>query len=568
MNIQTIDPLKIAAKLDHVRNFLLPKVAEEIEKQPRLVEALWFIQAASMPENYAGGLEKFASDLIDKYSDQFFPVGISKEKKPSADELFDAVMSMPYPKSFFPRAALARESMLRFGRSDRFPDVLSDDELSPEDQNHFEKMMRQEISRVYLPVLQDECIAAAKSDLASFLLAVCTDPKVTFFNEKVVRDDYRSPAISRLWYAPKIWECIFDFMDEHAVAVGGSFAETSITRQIFKWLRLAQDTGKGVLFLGHSRFGKSRAIRSYAKMFPGKVRLVECPASGCESDFLREICRALGIKFKASFPALYEQRGAIDAVIRAAKFLLIFDEAQMLYPQGTSRRAEPKRLNYVRRQFMDNGISTAFICTHQNWKSVEKNFLRISTYSNEQFEGRLLLKPIHLSDSLTEEEMIEVARIHLPELATSYLKCLVEGVRVYQGDQLSSIENIALLARNHAGERGQTVPRVDDLEKALGEVLGCFSDKTPQAAPSSLPPPAPSARKRSLESVGLPPRISPGEQPGQTIKPAARAGRISSELQPDLIANSRGQGGSLLRLNEPETDQKNRIEDPALVLTD
>jgi len=566
MNIQTIDPLKIAEKLDHVRNFLLPKVAEEIEKQPRLVEALWFIQSASMPENYAGGLEKFASDLIEKYSDQFFPVGISKGKKPSTDELLDAVMSTPYPKSFFPRAALARESMLRFGRSDRFPDVLSDDVLSPEDQDHFEKMMRQEISRVYLPALQDECIAAAKSDLASFLLAVCTDPKVTFFNEKAEGNDYRVP-ISRLWYAPKIWECIFDFMDEHAVSVGGSFAETSITRQIFKWLRLAQDTGKGVLFLGHSRFGKSRAIRSYAKMFPGKVRLVECPASGCESDFLREICRALGIKFKASFPALYEQRGAIDAVIRSAKFLLIFDEAQMLYPQGTSRRAEPKRLNYVRRQFMDNGIATAFICTHQNWKSVEKNFLRISTYSNEQFEGRLLLKPIHLSDSLTEEEMVEVARIHLPELSTKYLKCLVEGVRVYQGDQLSSIENIALLARNHAGERGQTVPRIDDLEKAIGEVLGCFSEKTPQASQDRTEQPL-LANRQPASEADFSPALARSEQPGRTINPAARAGRISSDLEPNLTVNSRGQGSSLLRLNEPETDQETQIEDPSLVLAD
>ena len=492
MNIQTIDPLKIAEKLDHVRNFLLPKVAEEIEKQPRLVEALWLLQWASMPENYAGGLEKFASDLIEKYSDQFFPTGISKGTKPSAEDLYKAVMSMPDRESFYPRAKLAREAMVKFGDRDRVLDVLSH-----EDKDHFEKLKRQEISRVYLPALHAECIDAAKSDLASFLLAVCTDPKVTFFNEKSEGYEYMSPAVSRLWYAPKIWECIFDFMDKHAEAVGGSFAETSITRQIFKWLRLAQDTGKGVLFLGHSRFGKSRAIRSYAKMFPGKVRLVECPASGCESDFLREICRALGIKFKASFPALYEQRGAIDAVIRAAKFLLIFDEAQMLYPQGTSRRAEPKRLNYVRRQFMDNGIATSFICTHQNWKSVEKNFLRISTCSNEQFEGRLILKPIHLADSLTEAEMIEVARIHLPDLDADYLKAIVGPVRVYQGDHLSSIENIALLARNYAGERGHTVPRLDDLEKAMNDVLGCFSDK---AADLSLEHREPQQRLTSRSS--------------------------------------------------------------------
>ena len=396
-----------------------------------------------------------------------------------------------------------------------------------------DQVREEEISNVTASDLRDKCRGVAQEELAKFLFEVCTDPQAEF-----------TP-----WYFPKLWECLFDFMDKHSADCGGSLAETSITREIFKCLRLVQDTGKGVLFLGHSRFGKSRAIRSYAQMFPGKVRLIECPSSGCETDFLREISRALGIKFASSMPRLCEQRGAIDKVIRSARFLLIFDEAQMLYPQGASSRTEPRRLNYVRRQFMDNRIPTAFICTHQNWKSVEKNFLKISSYSNEQWAGRLILQPIHLSDSLTEEEMIEVARIHLPELDTDYLRAIVGPVRFFHGDHLSSIENIALLARSYAKERGQAIPRLNDLEKAMHAVLGCFSEDAADGTPDRRENQHPS-------------------DPGRAVKPVAYARPLSSDNEPDPDVNPRGRKGSLLRLIKPATGQINRIEDPALVLAD
>ena len=525
MNIETINPLRIAEKLEYVRNFLLPDVAAEIEKQPRIVEALWFLQFVSMPENYAGGIAKFTDDLIAKYSDSILPIGISKDEKPTVEDLRKAVMSHPDPSKYYPHSERERRNIMY--RTD-VGSLLGI--LTPKEHEEFDKMRRREISHVAVTALHADCIEAAQDGLAKFFFDACTDPQAKF-----------AP-----WYFPKVWECLFDFMDKHSAECGGSLAETSITREIFKCLRLVQDTGKGVLFLGHSRMGKSRAIRSYAQMFPGKARLIECPSSGCETDFLREISRALGIRFASGVPRLCEQRGAIDKVIRSARFLLLFDESQMLFPQNATSRTEPRRLNYVRRQFMDNRIPVAFLCTHQNWKSVEKNFLKISSYSNEQWAGRLLFQPIHLSDSLTEEEMIEVARIHLPELDTDYLRAIVGPVRVFHGDHLSSIENIALLARSYAKERGQTIPRLNDLEKAMHAVLGCFSENAGDGVAE----------------------IHPAADPGRTVKPVASAHPISSDNEPDLAMNPRGRKGSLLRLNKLVTGQKNRIEDPALVLAD
>jgi hypothetical protein len=66
---------------------------------------------------------------------------------------------------------------------------------------------------------------------------------------------------------------------------------------------------------------------------------------------------------------------------------------------------------------MDLGLPTAFIYTPQSWKRMEKNYLRATSYTIEQFEGRLLRRAVVLPDELPRQEMIEVARIHFPELS-------------------------------------------------------------------------------------------------------------------------------------------------------
>ncbi len=472
MNIETIDPLFIADKLEAARNFQLPQFQEEIEKEPRIIEAIWFLQWVSMPENYAGGLAKFASDLIDKYADKILPEGVSLGSAVGSPEVIEAAENTPAHHKFFPASYALAEKL-------RLNELVSDQgNSSASDTKYCQSLRAKEEKTISAAMLQAHCIDAARAELAGFLCDFCINPDTTLSGAHVSKRIHRMfgkriQSIPRNWYFPRLLECLFDYMDGRAADVAGTFAETSITREIFDWLNLARETRKGVMFLGHSRFGKSHAIRAYAKMYPGKVRLVECPDRGCESVFLREICRPLGIRFQRRIPPVFEQREAIDKVIRHARFLVIFDEAQMLYPQGGNRRTAPPRLNYVRRQFMDNEIPTAFLCTLQNWRHVEKSYLKFSAYSNEQFEGRLITNIIRLPDTLPEAEMIEVARVHMPWLDSEDLRYAVTGVRAFKGDHLSCIESIALTARHYASQDGRTSPVQSDLTKALVSVLGC-----------------------------------------------------------------------------------------------
>ena len=153
------------------------------------------------------------------------------------------------------------------------------------------------------------------------------------------------------------------------------------------------------------------------------------------------------------------------------------------------------------------GVPTAFVCTLQNYRNIEKNYLKFSSYAYEQFEGRLCFAPIQLPSELSEAEMLEVARVHLPELDSDYLMFLVAPIRACKGDHLSYIENIALISRRYAAQRGISVPQLGDLKKAISDVLGCF--QAPEQANSA-----------AREVFPAPARRTDGQRPRQ-IAPAA-----------------------------------------------
>ena len=137
--------------------------------------------------------------------------------------------------------------------------------------------------------------------------------------------------------------------------------------------------------------------------------------------------------------------------------------------------------------------------------------------------------------------MIAVARIHFPDLSENHLEWIVRHVRAFQGSVLSCIENIAMLSRIFAEEDGRTSLKLADIKQAISD---CLPTRTPAA-----PTPEESAPLGS----------------GDAIAPEA-----DDEARPAPIfrRNAGNRNGSLLRLENPSDTQKNRIEDPTLVLAD
>jgi len=127
--------------------------------------------------------------------------------------------------------------------------------------------------------------------------------------------------------------------------------------------------------------------------------------------------------------------------------MLIFDEAQFPFPTRFGRRGEPPRLNYVRRAIMDLGLPTAFVYTPQSWKRVEKNYLKATGYTIEQFEGRLLRSAVVLPDELSSQRDDRGCQNPLPRAlgTTSRIHCpAVEGNsrKRHEQHRLALVENL------------------------------------------------------------------------------------------------------------------------------
>jgi len=541
--MRVIDPCLVAAKLEAARNFILPEIENEMILDGRFPDAMWMLQWLSMPENYAGGLSKFTSDFIDECSEKIGPRAlVAKGKRDlTLKEREDLLDEFPNVDTLFPDPNI-REWLGSVMDDLEFGEIISD-----ETGEKLRKSRLERLSNLDFKALQAPCIDAARDDLANYFHQVCTDLETHFtkaqrkFGRNLERGGHYFVWASRLWYWPDMWNCFFEWMEKRAAKVSASIAETSVTREVFRWLDLARKSKRGVMIVGNSRFGKTEAIRCWASMYPGRARIIETPSSSAEGDLLREIARALGIPYSPNSTKFHELRAAIDTVVRQSQVMLIFDEFQFMMPTNAGRRSDPPRLNYVRRAIMDMPSATAFICTPQSWKRVEKNYLKATGYTIEQFEGRLLRSAVVLPEELPRDEMIAVARIHFPDLSETHLEWIVRHVRAFQGSVLSCIENIARLSRIYAEEDGRATLKLTDIKQAISDCL-------PERAPAAQMP----EESAPLES---------GDALAQIVDGAAPVAPISRR-------NAGNRNGSLLRLKKPSSAPKNRIEDPALVMAD
>jgi hypothetical protein len=539
--MRVIDPCLVAAKLDAARNFLLPEAENQILADERYREALWFLQWVSSPENYAGGLSKFALDFIEECAHKIGPrCLVERGKRVLKREDLEAVLDeVPHVHQLFPdreteRWLAAVTSGLEFG-----------DDLSRETLAELRNARIAKLSELDFSALQTPFIDAARADLANYFFKVCIDQEAHITEPLGFRStDPARPGCfkngSRLWYWPGMWDCLFAWIEQRAAKVRATIAETSVTKEVFRWLDLARKSRRGVMIVGNSRFGKTEAIRCWADMYPSRARVIETPSSSVESELLTAIARSLGIRTTSSTKCT-EMRSAIDVVLRQSQVMLIFDEFQFMMPSNAGRRSDPPRLNYVRRAIMDLPLATAFICTPQSWKRVEKNYLKATGYTIEQFEGRLLRSAVVLPDDLPREEMIAVARIHFPDLSAAHLEWIVRHVRAFQGCVLSCIENIARLSRIHAEEAGRASLRMDDIKQAIAECL-------------------PSRR------LGGPDREQP-DTPATGERPLAGDSRQGRTQRADDLRQV-GQHAPLLRLDTDSGDRSSRIGAADLVAAD
>ncbi len=492
-------PERLAAKIAAIKNFELPPLGAEIEAQPRLLELLWFLQWASQPDNYAGGLKKLAADLVAESGEL---IGTATMQKVGAGREYTVEEELRIEQEFDKGGWTPLEVLFENTRR-RDEAKLAGARYVKKGREHFFR----------------ECIEDLGGCLADYLFSVCEVPRCRFS----VTPNRLSYSESREWKnAPacfvSVSQALLAFMDRRKARVAKNIAETEITREISKWLEIARAAKRTVIIDGSTRFGKTEAVRNWCLQNPGLARLVQTPASNAEGDLLREISKTLGVR-GGPRERSFRIREVLDHVLQHSGLMLVFDEAQFLIPGNYSKTTAPARLNWVRRSVMDKQIAAVLVTTPQGYRPAKERFVKKTGFAIAQFDERIL-KTVTLPDELCRADLLAIARIHFPALAQPYLEYVVESTVATERNYVSDIEKIAALARVNAAQARRKLPIMADIKNAIADVLP--SRQSPSAAPAETVQPTP--RKRLAKPVQR--DFKPAAAP---MPPASRQFNFSGE---------------------------------------
>ncbi len=477
----------LAAKIEKLLNFELPELFDEFTEEPRFIRALWFLEYVSKPDNYPGGLTRFAEDFCHSCREQVGTAAMvaadasGRRYKPDDAIAVYYEMSSQHREQIFGEEnwifenAFGREVKSKPGRVtferviekwDRSswiqdePLVRKEDEL--ESWTGAIAELRQVLTEKLTPAIARElCIADARESLADYFKELCELPHVGLRPNK---NHFGAPR-----YFVAIGTALLQFIAQRADTAKSAIADTEVTRLVLRWMKKARSMGEPVMISGNSRFGKTEAVKLCCEMNPGNFRLVNTPASNAIGDLLREVARSLGVEVAAQ-NSVRDLRERIDYVLRFSRIVLCFDEWQFALPASYSRNTAPARLNWVRRAVIDRKLAAVFICTPQSYLPAKKRFVKTTGFAMEQFDERIL-KTVHLPNELSEPDLLAVARIHFSELPDDYLQLVVEAALATERNYVSDISKIATLAKDNAREKGRERPLLDDIEAAIADVL-------------------------------------------------------------------------------------------------
>jgi len=111
-----------------------------------------------------------------------------------------------------------------------------------------------------------------------------------------------------------------------------TLADTEAHRQINGALDFCMRRRRMVLIEGKAGIGKTDAIKNWCHRSGGLARHVEVPSSNDDRSFFAAIAESLGVARGASYNG-QQIKVRVEDALRASGLMIVFDEAQFLWPQ-------------------------------------------------------------------------------------------------------------------------------------------------------------------------------------------------------------------------------------------
>jgi hypothetical protein len=458
-----ISPENIACKIALLDNFHTPDFAAQVERFPRMIEVLWFIQWQSIQP---GGLVKFAQDFVEAFPSRIGTPAMRRigQKTLSNADRVAIIDEIPRYQS---------EAGTPSGRAAAdFFNAIEETDYSAFETHRDEEAFK----KLDWAGFRTLCVESALEDLPWRLAWFCGLPDEP---EKIVRRHWRDDAdramegedrcLEDVWYFADLPGAMLEMLDLHAARVGQHLAKTETAERVFEALQFALEEQCAVSIEGDTRFGKTESVGKWAEMRPGVARVIRTPCSNVKYDLWKNTAEALGFEVPLGMPKRELQR-KIEFVLRHGRLFLIFDEAHYLFPRLVSRNTTPARLDWIREQIMDHHSPLALVSTPQEFAHSMKRFVKTTNHNIDQFLKRLS-HTVTLSPKFNEADLMNVARLRFPDLPESYLQLIVAKA-LQTEDFYVTVERIAKWARFSARQNGHARTTLEDLDKAIEKVIG------------------------------------------------------------------------------------------------
>ncbi len=457
------------------------EITTQVEKRPRLVELLWFIQWWS---NQPGGLKKLSEQCMAE----------------------------------FPKAFDARKALVRAGATPKdFESIVGvPHEIKTE--------LRDAKGDMSSPQVLAACRENALREMPYYLAALCEWRDMPFHGREHSRYPHggdNSNERVTVWYVDDIFAALFAFMDKHAERECGRLAKTEIFRTCEEAFEYALAVRDLVTLEGDPRFGKTVCFEVLCRARPGRMRKVTIPSSDTRSDLHKAIADAFYLRV-AFNGRLTSVREPVEFILKHGGVGIATDESHFLIPASVSDKTRPKCLNWFREAVVDRGVPCVFSCTPQQYHEHIDHMVKVTKYQIPQWLGRPAME-YHLPKSVSDADMAALVRHHLGELSAGLVK-KITGRATGSHAYLKGIENVAKRARFLA--QRECLEMTEKLiERAMNDVLPSAVRQTLAPATTSftsaaanhlpLPSPAPASRnsaaatrqaRSSTRAASLPPQ--------------------------------------------------------------
>ncbi len=501
-----ICPLAVSNKLKAIRELREPKLAEQLNDEPRLAELLWFLQWRS---HQPGGLDKFVQEFLLEFPECIHTRQMAEIPRPrsgcySLEECVHLWGSLPKNKKTpwdnglghgepgHATSSAAERLTLCELNEHRLLNCASDIAYLLEgDTSELRKIdlaTHRNAARLVATLTPDfffkECADEALHKLPGYLAALCVELGPGFGEGGV-------------WYFDGLIAALLEGMDRHATKARAAIAKTTVSETVFDKLEFAIGMRANVLLAGDARLGKSVTLEAESRMRPGQCRLVTIPNETGEREFMEAHAKALHWSYDSKTPT-NELKSAVKHIVAHSGLFLAYDEFHFAVPSRPRRNGSPPRLDWIRCNVVDRKLGVVFCTTRQGYGRALSEFMKDTKWAIEQWAGRLHDVTLFGSDAddsaaapaLNPDDILAIAAQKFPDVDNAVLEEIAS--EAYDTNTAPhTVEAILLQACWLARKAGRSTPTEADARLAIQEWKRQPAHEAfeRRSGPPAIPPP-------------------------------------------------------------------------------